>query len=212
VKFVFISEEKVALPVAALCRVLRVAPSGYWAGLGSGESPHSQRADLTKQIAASHDASKPRHGSPVVHADLKASGHRVGCKRVAMKENGLVARHRRRFRATTNSKHSFTIAPNLLERASRPDAEGERNASQVARDQSLAESLVRAWVASLGVRCQRRHRATTDSKHSYPMAPNLLERASCPDASWATEITLLWTQPDLVDTRPESKGRRRGVT
>jgi putative transposase len=67
-----------------------------------------------------------RAGSPRVFADLKASGVRVGCKRVArlMRENRLVAVCRRRFRTTTDSKHKFPIAPNLLERnftALRPD-------------------------------------------------------------------------------------------
>jgi putative transposase len=50
--------------------------------------------------------------------DLKASGAKVGRKRVArlMQENKLVAVTRRRFRKTTDSKHDFPIAPNLLER------------------------------------------------------------------------------------------------
>lgn len=33
-----------------------------------------------------------------------------------MREDGLVARPKRRFRATTDSKHSYPVAPNLLER------------------------------------------------------------------------------------------------
>ena len=61
-----------------------------------------------------------------VHAELKAAGERVGRKRVArlMREKRLVARMRRRFRTTTDSKHDFPIAPNVLERdftASAPD-------------------------------------------------------------------------------------------
>ncbi len=69
-------------------------------------------------MSAVHLGSKRRYGSPRVHAELQASGQRVGRKRVArlMRENDLAARTRRRFRATTDSKHSFPIAPNLLER------------------------------------------------------------------------------------------------
>jgi transposase InsO family protein len=53
-----------------------------------------------------------------VHAELQATGQRVGRKRVArlMRENDLAARTRRRFRTTTDSKHGFPIAPNVLER------------------------------------------------------------------------------------------------
>lgn len=126
-KFAFISEEKVAFPVSALCRLLAVSPSGYYAASGRRPSQHTERDnDLSGQVTAAHLASKRRYGSPRVHADLKAAGERVGQKRVArlMREKKLVARTRRRFRTTTDSKHSFPIAPNLLARdftANAPD-------------------------------------------------------------------------------------------
>lgn len=73
---------------------------------------------------------------------------------------------------------------------------------------------VRAELASLGVRTskrrverlmrqsgfyalrKRRFVRTTDSKHTLPIAPNLLQRdftASAPNRVWATDITYLWT-------------------
>jgi transposase InsO family protein len=118
-KFAFISEKRVAFPVAVLCRVLAVSSSGYYASLGCPISKHALRdQELLKQVRSSHVESKRRYGSPRVLADLKASGERVGCKRVArlMRENRLVALARRRFRKTTDSKHDFPIAPNLLGR------------------------------------------------------------------------------------------------
>ena len=126
-KFAFISEEKVAFPVAALCRLLAVSPSGFYAAQGRPRSPHAGRDDkLAEQVVKAHTASKCRYGSPRVHAELKAAGERVGRKRVArlMREKRLVARMRRRFRTTTDSKHDFPIAPNVLDRdftASAPD-------------------------------------------------------------------------------------------
>jgi transposase InsO family protein len=126
-KFAFISEEKVAFPVAALCRLLLVSPSGYYASVGRPPSLHALRdEELAERVSAAHLASKGRYGSPRVHAELKAAGEDVGRKRVArlMREKHLAARTRRRFRTTTDSKHSFPIAPNLLERdftASAPD-------------------------------------------------------------------------------------------
>ena len=126
-KFAFISEEKVAFPVAALCRLLAVSPSGFYAAQGRPRSPHAGRDDkLAEQVMKAHTASKCRYGSPRVHAELKAAGERVGRKRVArlMREKRLVARMRRRFRTTTDSKHDFPIAPNVLDRdftASAPD-------------------------------------------------------------------------------------------
>jgi len=127
VKFAFISEEKVAFPVAVLCRLLAVSPSGFYAAQGRPRSLHARRDDkLTEQVVGAHAASKGRYGSPRVHAELKAAGECVGRKRVArlMREKKLAARMRRRFRTTTDSKHDFPIAPNVLERdftASAPD-------------------------------------------------------------------------------------------
>jgi transposase InsO family protein len=49
----------------------------------------------------------------------------------------------------------------------------------------------------LAGRVRRRFRTTTDSKHKFPLAPNLLKRnfsADGPDQSWVTDITFLWTR------------------
>ena len=48
----------------------------------------------------------------------------------------------------------------------------------------------------LVARTRRRFRTTTDSKHEFPIAPNLLARdftATAPDRAWVTDITFLWT-------------------
>ena len=118
-KFAFITAEKVAFPIAALCRLLVVSPSGYYAAQGRPRSLHARRDErLAEQVTAVHLASKRRYGSPRVHAEIKATGARVGRKRVArlMREKKLAGRTRRRFRTTTDSKHDFPIAPNVLER------------------------------------------------------------------------------------------------
>ncbi len=118
-KFAFVSQEKVAFPIAVLCRLLDVSTSGYYASCGRPRSSRARRdEELAERVAAAHLGSKRRYGSPRVHAELKAAGERVGRKRVAriMRENKLAARKRRRFRATTDSKHGFPIAPNMLER------------------------------------------------------------------------------------------------
>ena len=118
-KFAFISEEKVAFPIAVLCRVLAVSTSGYYASQARPISRHARRdEELSGRIATVHRMSRRRYGSPRVHEDLKADGECVGRKRVArlMREKRLVALTRRRYRKTTDSKHTFPIAPNLLER------------------------------------------------------------------------------------------------
>lgn len=49
--------------------------------------------------------------------ELRDNGLAVGRRRIArlMRENGLVARQKRRFKRTTDSEHAWPVAPNLLE-------------------------------------------------------------------------------------------------
>ena len=59
-------------------------------------------------------------GSRRMNRELQGRGHRIGPRRVErfMREHGIRARHkRRRFKATTDSRHSLSIAPNLLARS-----------------------------------------------------------------------------------------------
>jgi putative transposase len=118
-KFAFIAEVGVAFPVAVVCRVLDVSSSGYYA---ARKRPASGRAkaddELRARIKTAHIASKGRYGSPRLHADFREGGERIGRKRIArlMREEGIRGRARRRFRSTTDSKHAFPIAANLLAR------------------------------------------------------------------------------------------------
>ena len=117
-KFAFIAQE-VAFSVGAMCRVLGVTRSGFYAWK---KRPKPARAKADAQLAATvasvHERSRKAYGSPRVHAELKARGVRVGRKRVErlMRENGLQGRRRRRFKKTTDSTHSGPIARNLLAR------------------------------------------------------------------------------------------------
>ena len=118
-KYAFIVARTVAFPIALLCRVLGVSTSGFYAWLKRPEPEHTKvDARLAVEVAASHKRSRGRYGSPRVHADLRARGVHVGKKRVErlMREQGLAARRKRRFRKTTDSAHAQPIAPNVLER------------------------------------------------------------------------------------------------
>jgi transposase InsO family protein len=125
VKFAFIEEKKVAFPVEPMCRVLGVSSSGYYAWQRRPPSERSKAdARLAVQVAAAHKRSRSTYGSPRVHADLRARGVRVGRKRVErlMRENGIQARRKRRFRRTTDSNHPNPVAPNILARRFEPAA------------------------------------------------------------------------------------------
>ena len=124
-KFVFIAAEKAWAGVAPLCRVLGVSRSGFYAWEERDPSERSVDDDkLAVQIAAIHKASRGTYGSPRVHAELRAQGVAVSRKRVArlMTKMGLESPRKRRFKATTDSKHHLPVAENILDRKFEVDA------------------------------------------------------------------------------------------
>lgn len=118
-KFGFIQTEKALYPVRMLCRTLLVSASGFYAWCRRGPSLRAQEdAALKVEIRAAHAASGKRYGSPRIHAELQADDRHVGRKRVArwMREEGLEGQRKRRFRVTTDSRHSHPVAANELQR------------------------------------------------------------------------------------------------
>jgi transposase InsO family protein len=128
VRFAFIAAEKAAFPVRVLCRILAVSRAGFYAAQARPAAAHTRRdQQLAVAIAAIHAETRQRYGSPRVHTELRARGQRVSRKRVArlMRQRDLAARRRRRYRVTTDSRHPFPVAANVLARqftAPAPDA------------------------------------------------------------------------------------------
>lgn len=103
-----------------MCRVLQVSRAGFYAWRARPESARSKaNRELAAQVREAHETSRRTYGSPRVHAELRARGYRVGRHRVArlMRQQGLAARRKRRYRATTNSGHNQPVAPNVLSRS-----------------------------------------------------------------------------------------------
>jgi len=113
------SEHRTVFSVMEMCRVLEVSRSGYYRW--SEHTPSRRQLDnqrLDSEIREIYDGSKGRYGSPKIVQELRARGRRVGKNRVAkrMRQLGLRSKVRRKYRVTTDSKHQFPVAPNLLER------------------------------------------------------------------------------------------------
>jgi putative transposase len=117
VKFAWIAAEKA--PIAMACRVLGVERSGYYAALARPESAHAkEERQLLVMVRAAHEKSRRTYGSPRVHAELRANQIHVSRKRVAriMRNDGLRARIRKRYKCTTMSDHDQPVAANILDR------------------------------------------------------------------------------------------------
>jgi putative transposase len=122
-----VSENRAVHPVAMMCRVLGVSPSGYHAWTRRTPSRRAgEDAVLRDRIVAIHAAAHGTYGAPRIHAELAAEGIHVGRKRVArlMRAEGLAGVSRRRF-ATTTVRDGARPAPDLVDRtftADRPNA------------------------------------------------------------------------------------------
>jgi putative transposase len=125
-KLKFIDAANESFPVTRLCQVLGVSSSGYFAWSSRPASPR-QREDLVlAHIRSAFARSHETYGSQRMTHELQDEGLKAGRRRTArlMRENGLKARQRRLFKRTTDSHHSFSIAPNLLDQdfsAERPN-------------------------------------------------------------------------------------------
>ena len=130
--FAWIEERRAEWPVTTLCRVLEVSRSGFYAWRSREPSEtQTRRATLTEQVARIHAEAKARYGSPRMHAELVGRGHDCCVNTVArvMRQAGIAAKTRRKFRQTTDSNHPHPVAENVLDRDFDP---GEPNASWVA--------------------------------------------------------------------------------
>lgn len=103
-----------------MLRVLGVSTSGYYAWKRNpGSTRKNENLRLVTHIKAVHEESGKTYGSPRIHAELCSRGIRCGKNRVArlMKQKGIQSRHKRKFKATTDSNHQLPVYENRLNRS-----------------------------------------------------------------------------------------------
>jgi transposase InsO family protein len=126
VKYAWIDVERHTFELAELCAALNVSVSGYRAWKRGGKPSRKRLTDaqLLALIRAIHAELKGSYGSPRMVRELRGRGFSAGKERVErlMRENGIRARHKRRYKATTDSKHALPVADNLLQRNFAPTA------------------------------------------------------------------------------------------
>jgi len=117
-KYRFIEEHREVYKIKNMCNVLKVSRSGYYAWETRQPSLRQRGNEaLLRQIREIHHQSRGPYGSPRITAELKRQGYRCGKKRVAriMQAHSIrAAVKKRRFRRTTDSRHPYALASNLL--------------------------------------------------------------------------------------------------
>jgi transposase InsO family protein len=123
-KYRFIDENKKEYPTNLMGKILGVSRSGFY----NWKKREGKRAtnDLTllRAIEDIHMASRKTYGSPRIFSQLKALGFKTSKSKVErlMRDNGIRSKMKKKFKATTNSKHSHPVAENILNRDFSPKA------------------------------------------------------------------------------------------
>ena len=114
---------------------LQVSKSGYYAWRKRSKSRRSIEDEaLLKEIIRIHKEPRGTYGSKkITHEINRKSEKPVNHKRVEriMRENGIYSKTRRKYKATTNSRHSLPVAENVLNRDFKADQPGKKMVSDI---------------------------------------------------------------------------------
>jgi putative transposase len=125
VRYEFIEGHRQEFPTRLMCRALGVSTGGYYQWRRRPPSARQERSEaLAAEIKVIHQEVKARYGSPRIHAELVARGEPCCVNTVAklMRQLGVAAKTRRKFRCTTDSNHDQPIAENIVDRQFEPEA------------------------------------------------------------------------------------------
>ena len=106
-------------PLPLMRRIMNVSASGYYAWL---DRPLSERARedmrLEVEVKAAHKRTRQTYGAERLQHELAEHGIRVGVCRLKRlrRKLGLRCKQKRKFKATTDSKHKLPVAENILGR------------------------------------------------------------------------------------------------
>nr|WP_169783127.1 IS3 family transposase [Escherichia coli] len=119
-KYVFIENHRAEFSIKAMCRVLRVARSGWytWCQRRTRISTRQQfRQHCDSVVLAAFTRSKQRYGAPRLTDELRAQGYPFNVKTVAasLRRQGLRAKASRKFSPVSYRAHGLPVSENLLE-------------------------------------------------------------------------------------------------
>ena len=111
------SKMRLHYPIPLMRRIMKVSASGFYAWV---DRPLSERAKeemrLEVEIKAAHKRTRQTYGAQRLQHELAEHGVRVGiCRLKRLRRRlGLRCKQKRKFRATTDSKHKLPVVENML--------------------------------------------------------------------------------------------------
>jgi transposase InsO family protein len=150
----FIADQRTRhrVPHTVTCALLGVSLSWFYKWITRTPTPSEQRrAELDAAVADAFTAARGLHGSPRLHADLRAAGWTVSEKTVAdsMRRQGLVARRIRRRGGLTRQDKTAPKFPDLLRRDFTATAPNSRWVGDMTEIPTAAGKLYLATVLDL---------------------------------------------------------------
>jgi putative transposase len=111
-------ELRLHYPLPHICQVLNVSASGYYAWVDRPLSKWArEEGRLEVEIRAAHKRTRQVYGAEKLQRDLAEHDIRVGICRIKRirRKLGIRCKQKRKFKATTNSRHTLPVAENILE-------------------------------------------------------------------------------------------------
>ena len=137
-------------PVAHLCRLLGVPRSDYYDWRDQpGRVISPQELALRRRMKELFRASRDSLGSRTLMKNLREEGFAIGRDRTRrlMKALNLKVRKKRKYKATTDSKHNLPVAENVLHRQFAPQESNQLPVVDRLLCYSLAYDTLRRWLS-----------------------------------------------------------------
>ena len=129
-----------AYPITVLCAVMEVSRSGFYDylhRLNTDNPADAYHSALKTRVKAIFNQSRGSYGSRRVLKKLQSEGYRIGRYKVRrlMRDLDLRVKRRRRYKVTTDSRHRYPVAANVL----------DRNFDVAAANQVWAADITYVW-------------------------------------------------------------------
>jgi putative transposase len=118
-------ELRLEYPLGVMSLLFDVSRSGYYRWLNRKLSKRSQEEPrLVAEVKAAHKRNRETYGAERLQEDLADHGVSIGVHRIKRikREHDIRCKQRRKYKATTNSKHNLPVAANHLDQKFRADA------------------------------------------------------------------------------------------
>lgn len=165
-------------PVDMICQTIGITRSAYYNRKRNPKTKAEQkREEIKAELRKAFEENKREYGRVRLHKAMGEKGHKMsmGKVRALMNEEGLVPKRARKYKATTNSKHKYQVADNLLSQnfsAARPNEKWCGDSTYIATDEG--------WLYAAGIidLCDRTCVGLTFSeKHTQELMTRALDNA-----------------------------------